>query len=56
MPVTVQDLCTSVFSIALSKGALQKRVDRVSEAIRPHETAIGEVARTSLGPSIDETS
>ena len=31
-------------------------VDRVSEAIRPHHTAIGEVARTSLVNSLDETS
>ena len=43
----VQDLCASVFSIALSKGAIQKMVDRVSVAIGPHYTAIGEVARTS---------
>jgi transposase len=52
----VQDLCASVFSIPLRTGAIQKRVDRVSEAIAPHYTAIGEVARTSLGNSMDETS
>jgi transposase len=52
----VQDLCTSVFGISLSKGAIQKMVDRVSEAIGPHYTAIGEVARTSLVNYIDETS
>jgi transposase len=52
----VQDLCASVFSIALSKGAIQKMVDRGSEAIVPHYTAIGEVARTSLVNYIDETS
>jgi transposase len=52
----VQDLCASVFSMALSKGAIQKMVDRVSEAIGPHYTAIGEVARTSLANYIDETS
>ena len=52
----VQDLCASVFSIALSKGALQKMVDRVSEAIGPHYTAIGEVAHTALVNYIDETS
>jgi hypothetical protein len=44
----VQDLCASVCSIALSKEAIQHMVDRVSEAIGPHHTAIGEVARTSL--------
>jgi transposase len=32
----VQDLCASVFSIPLSKGAIQKMIDRVSEAIVPH--------------------
>lgn len=35
---------------------MQKRVDRVSEAILPHDIAIGEVARASLVNSIDETS
>jgi transposase len=52
----VQDLCASVFSIALSKGAIQNMVDRVSEAIGPHHTAIGKVARTALVNYIDETS
>jgi transposase len=52
----VQDVCASVFSIALSKGAIQKMVDRVSEAIGPHYMAIGEVARSSLVNYIDETS
>jgi transposase len=52
----VQALCDSVFSIALSKGAIQKMVDRVSEAILPHYWAIGEVAHTSLVNYIDETS
>jgi transposase len=45
-----------VCSIALSQGAIQKMVDRVSEAIGPHHTAIGEVARTSLVNYLDETS
>jgi transposase len=40
----VQDLCTSVFGIPLSKGAIQKMVDRISEALLPHYTAIGPVA------------
>src|SRR5262244_2130159 len=52
----VQDLCASVFGIPLSKGAIQKLVDRVSEAIVPHYTAISEVARVSLVNYIDETS
>jgi transposase len=52
----VPDLWTSVFGISLSKGAIQKMVDRVSEAIVPHDTTIGDVARTSLVNSMDETS
>jgi transposase len=52
----VQDLCASVLSIPLSKGAIQKMIDRVSAAILPHDRAIGEVARTSLVNDIDETS
>jgi hypothetical protein len=42
--------------MALSQGAIPKMVDRVCEAIVPHDTAIGKVARTSLVNSIDETS
>jgi transposase len=52
----VQALCASVFSIPLSKGAIQKLVARVSEAIVPYYHAIGEVARASLVNYIDETS
>ncbi len=52
----VQDLCASVFGIPLSKGAIQKMVDRVSAAIMPHYTAIGKVARASLVNYVDETS
>jgi transposase len=52
----VQDLCMSVFGIPLSKGAIQKMVDRVSAAIGPYYTAIGEVARTAPVNYIDETS
>lgn len=52
----VQALCTSVFGIPLRKGALQKMVDRVSEAIVPYYNAIGQVARTTLVSSIDAPS
>jgi transposase len=52
----VQALCASVFGISLSKGAIQKMVDRVAEAILPHYTAIGAVARTAPVNYIDETS
>jgi transposase len=52
----VQDLCASVLGLPLSKGAMQKMVDRVSEALVPHDTAIGAVARAAPVNSIDETS
>jgi transposase len=52
----VQDVCASVFGIPLSKGTIQKMVDRVSEAILLHSIAIGEVARAALVNYIDETS
>jgi len=52
----VQDLCASVFSIALSKGAIQKMVDRVSEAMVPYYSAMEKVARMALVNYIDETS
>lgn len=51
-----QDMCASVFSIPLSKGAIQKMVDRVSASIVPYYAAIGEVARRTPGNYIDETS
>jgi hypothetical protein len=52
----VQDLCASVLGIVPSKGVIQKMVDRVSEALVPYHTAIGEVARASLVNYIDENS
>jgi len=52
----VPDLCASVFSIPLSKGAIQKMVDRVSEAIVPHYALIGQVARRATVNHSDETS
>ena len=53
---TVQQLCSSVFHFPISKGAIQKVIDRVSEAIKPHYEAIGRVARTAKVNYIDETS
>jgi transposase len=52
----VHALCASVCGIPLSTGPIQKMVDRVSEALVPHDTAIGEMARPALVNSIDETS
>jgi transposase len=52
----VQALCASVFGIPLSKGAIQKMVDRVSAAIVPHDDAIGQIARGAVVNYVDETS
>ena len=52
----VQDFCASVLGIHISKGAIQKVIDRLSEAIKPHYEAIGTVARKSKVNYIDETS
>jgi hypothetical protein len=52
----VQTLCASVCSIALSQGALQKMVDRVSTAIVPYYDTIGQGARSAGVNYIDETS
>jgi transposase len=48
----VQDLWSSVFGRPLSQGTMPKMVDRISAAILPHYTAIGQVARTSNGQNI----
>lgn len=53
---TIQQLCSSVFNFPISKGAIQKVIDRVSEAIKPHYEAIGRVARKAQVNYIDETS
>jgi transposase len=41
----VQELCQAVLGMASSQGAMQRAVDRVSEAIAPHYAAIAEQAR-----------
>jgi transposase len=53
---TVQVFCSSVLNIPISKGAIQKVIDRASEAIKPHYEAIGRVARKVKVNYIDETS
>jgi transposase len=53
---TIQDFCASVLRIPISKGAIQKVIDRVSEAIKPHYEAIGHVAREAKVNYVDETS
>jgi transposase len=51
----VQEFCLSVLGVPISRGAIQRAVDRVSEAIRPHYEAIATQARTAKVNYIDET-
>ncbi|MBD0328143.1 MAG: IS66 family transposase [Pyrinomonadaceae bacterium] len=51
----VQEFCTSVLGVPISRGAIQRSVDRVSEAIRPHYEAMAEQARSTKVNYIDET-
>jgi transposase len=53
---TIQEFCSSVLGVPISKGAIQKVIRRVSEAIKPHYEAIGRVARRAPVNHIDETS
>jgi transposase len=40
----VQECCRSMLGVPISQGAIQRAVDRVSEALTPHYTAIAEQA------------
>jgi transposase len=51
----VQEFCTSVLGIPMSRGTIQRAVDRVSEAIKPHYEAIAGKARGATVNYIDET-
>jgi transposase len=51
----VQAFCTSVLGVPISRGAIQRAVDRVSEAIRPHYEALAQKARQAEVNYIDET-
>jgi transposase len=51
----IQDFCHSVLRIPMSLGAVQKLIDRVSNAILPHYEAIARVARQAPVGYIDET-
>jgi transposase len=51
----VQEFCASVLGVPISQGAIQRCVDRVSEAIKPHYEAIAEKARRAKVNYIDET-
>jgi transposase len=52
---TVQEFCRSVLGVPMSRGAIQRTVDRVSEAIKPHYGAIAGKARSAKVNYIDET-
>ena len=53
---TTKDFCESVLKFPISLGAIQKVIDRVSEAIKPIYERIGEIARSSAVNGVDETS
>lgn len=51
----IQDFCHAVLHIPMSLGAVQKMIDRVSEAIVPYYGAIATLARQAPVGYIDET-
>jgi transposase len=51
----VQEFCQSVLGVPISQGAIQRAVDRVSEALIPYYAAIAEQARRTRVNYIDET-
>ena len=52
----VQDFLVSLFGLSISLGAIQKIINRATEAITPHYEAIREAARQAPVNHIDETS
>jgi len=50
----LQGFCHSVLGLPISLGAIQKVIDRASEAILPHYEAIQNKARSSKVNHIDE--
>src|SRR5262245_42368506 len=52
----VQTFCASVLQVSISLGAIQKVLDRVTQAIDPYYVAIATQARQSSVNYIDETS
>ena len=51
----VQTFCASVLQIPISLGAIQKVLDRVAQAIKPHYSAIATQVRHARVNYIDET-
>ena len=52
---TIQTFCSSVLKIPVSRGAIQKIIDRASGAINPHYEAIRDKARSQDINHLDET-
>jgi transposase len=52
---SVQAFCASVLGVSISRGAIQRAVDRVSEAIAPYYEAVAAKARDAPVNYIDET-
>jgi transposase len=51
----VQEFCMSVFGVAMSRGAIQRMVERVADAIWPHYERMAESARGARVNHVDET-
>jgi transposase len=51
----VQEFCASVLRVPISRGAIQRAVDRVSGAIKPYYEAMAEKARGAPVNYVDET-
>ena len=53
---TVRSFCESILNFKISTGAIQKVIDRTSQALKPYYDTIGKKARESEVNYIDETS
>ena len=51
----VQECCRSVLGVPIGQGAIQRAVDRVSEALNPYDEAIAVHARRAPVHDMDET-
>jgi transposase len=51
----MRDFCQSVWHIPMSLGAVQKGIDRVSEALVPHDELLAALAHQAPVGDIDET-
>lgn len=52
----IKSFCESVLDIPISLGAIQKVIDRASEAIKPYYETIKDTARSQTVNHVDETS